>query len=140
MESMGEKLYRVDQLFSYFNKEKGLNIDEIHTLSKNLRKDLKTRTRVNSIKIFKRFDSKIDNTKKYLFILEDDNIIESVLMQYEHGYSICISTQVGCRRGCEFCASTKDGLIRNLSPAEILNQVYLVEKDLDITISNIVLM
>ncbi len=92
------------------------------------------------MKIYKRFDSKIDSTKKYLFLLEDNNIIEGVLMEYAHGLTACISTQVGCRMGCSFCASTKEGLVRNLSPAEMVNQIYTMEKDLNCTINNIVLM
>lgn len=140
IKSTGEKSFRGEQIFLYFNKNMGLDIDNINVLSKDLREKLKKTTKVNKIKIWKRFDSNIDNTKKYLFLLEDGNIIESVLMKYKHGFSVCISTQIGCKMGCGFCASTKDGFIRNLSPGEMLNQIYMIQKDIGQTISNIVLM
>jgi 23S rRNA (adenine2503-C2)-methyltransferase len=97
-------------------------------------------SKINQLKIFKRFDSKVDNTKKYLFLLEDNNIIEGVAMEYKHGLTACISTQVGCRMDCSFCASTKEGLIRSLTPAEMVSQIYMMEEDLNDKISNIVLM
>jgi 23S rRNA (adenine2503-C2)-methyltransferase len=109
-------------------------------LPETLREKLRLIADVNQIEIFKRFDSKIDQTKKYLFSLKDGNIIESVSMGYKHGTTICISTQVGCKMGCSFCASTKGGLIRNLTPGEMLNQIYMIENDQNINISNIVLM
>jgi 23S rRNA (adenine2503-C2)-methyltransferase len=84
--------------------------------------------------------SEIDGTRKYLFLLEDGNVIESVLMRYKHGNSVCISSQVGCRMGCRFCASTLDGLVRNLTPAEMLDQVYRIGKDIGERISNVVVM
>lgn len=140
MELLGEKSYRGEQLFRFFNQNNGISIDEIMTLPTHLREKLNNIGFVNKSSILKRLDSNLDGTKKYLILLEGGSIIESVLMVYEYGYSICLSTQVGCKMGCEFCASTKDGFIRNLSTAEILNQVYLIEKDLKIVISNIVLM
>lgn len=140
MDSIGEKKYRGKQLFTYIHKNQGMTIEEISVFSLALRDKLENVSKINSMKIFKRFDSNIDNTKKYLFELEDGNIIESVAMEYKHGTTICISTQVGCKMGCEFCASTKDGLIRNLSSGEMASQIYMIEKDLNINISNIVLM
>ncbi len=141
MLSIDEKKFRGEQLFSYLHKNKGNEIEGLTTFSKDLRKKLADYGYINKLEILKRFNSEIDDTKKYLFLLEDKNIIEGVLMKYPHGYSLCISTQVGCRMGCSFCASTKDGgLVRSLSPAEILSQVYLVEEDQNIEISNIVLM
>ncbi len=140
MVSIGEKSYRGEQVFTYFNRHKNLELDSLNQLPKELKIKIKEKAKVNTIEIYKRFDSKIDSTKKYLFLLEDKNIIESVFMQYKHGNSVCISTQVGCKMGCMFCASTKEGLIRNLTPAEMLNQVYMIEKDTNETISNIVLM
>ena len=140
MLSIGEKAFRGEQIFSFLNKNMGIDIDDMMVLSKKLRESLKEKTKVNYVKVLKRFDSNIDNTKKYLFFLEDNNIIEGVLMEYAHGLSVCISTQVGCRMGCSFCASTKDGLVRNLTPAEMLNQIYLIEKNIGKPISNIVLM
>lgn len=140
MKEIGEKKFRAEQLFSYFNKEKKLDLEELTVFSKDLREKLKNNYKVNNVEILERFDSKLDGTKKYLYLLEDKNIVEGVFMEYAHGYSVCVSTQVGCRMGCSFCASTKDGLVRNLTPAEILNQIYLIEKDLNLDITNIVLM
>ncbi|NLJ98482.1 MAG: 23S rRNA (adenine(2503)-C(2))-methyltransferase RlmN [Tissierellia bacterium] len=140
MQSIGEKKYRANQLFAYLHRNQGTTIEDISVFSIGLRDKLKKTSKINNIEVFKRFDSKFDSTKKYLFLLEDNNIIEGVLMEYHHGLTACISTQVGCRMGCSFCASTKEGLIRNLSPAEMLNQIYTMEKDLNSNISNIVLM
>lgn len=140
MVSIGEKTFRGEQLFSYFNNQMGLMLDEIQVLPLKLRKKLIENSKINEIKLLKRFDSNVDSTKKFLFLLEDNNIIESVLMEYSHGLTVCISTQVGCRMGCSFCASTKEGRIRNLTPSEMLNQIYFIEKDIDKRISNIVLM
>lgn len=140
MEKIEEKKYRANQLFTYLHLNKGRTIDDISVFSIALRDKLKKLSNINNIDIFKRFDSKLDNTKKYLFLLEDNNIIEGVLMEYRHGLTACISTQVGCRMGCSFCASSKEGLVRNLSPAEMLNQIYTMEKDSKNNVSNIVLM
>lgn len=140
MVRIGEKEYRGQQLFTALNKNKILDIDDIQVLSKSTRVKLLNAGKINKPSILKRYDSKLDETSKYLFLLEDNNIIESVLMKYRHGNTACVSTQVGCKMGCEFCASTKDGFIRNLSPAEILNQVYMIEEDLNININNIVIM
>ncbi|MDR7869892.1 MAG: 23S rRNA (adenine(2503)-C(2))-methyltransferase RlmN [Tissierellaceae bacterium] len=140
MVSIGEKSFRGEQLFSYFHRNMGLSIEEIQVLPQGLRQNLIDNTKVNEIQLLKRFDSKIDTTKKFLFLLEDNNIIESVLMEYTHGLTVCISTQVGCSMGCSFCASTKEGRIRNLTPSEMLNQIYFIEKDIKKKISNIVLM
>lgn len=140
MVDLGEKSYRAEQLFSYFNRNKKLNIRELNLLPKKLRELLIEKGNVNKIEILEKFKSKADDTKKYLYKLKDNNIIESVLMIYPHGKSVCISTQVGCRMGCEFCASTKGGKVRNLTPSEMLNQIYLIEKDIGEGIDNIVLM
>lgn len=140
MLSIDEKPFRGEQIFSYFNRNKNLSIVDLDLLTRELRDFLVNNTKVNEIKVFKKYSSKIDNTSKYLFLLEDDNIIESVAMEYKHGMTACISTQVGCKMGCSFCASTKEGLIRNLSPAEMLNQIYIMEKSLGKEFSNIVLM
>ena len=140
MIEIGEKGYRGEQLFSSFNKNKEIDLEEMSLLPKKLRGKLQDRGYVKKISILEKFTSKLDSTRKYLYLLEDGNIIESVLMVHAHGKSVCISTQVGCRMGCEFCASTKEGRIRNLSASEMLNQIYLIEKDLDEDIDNIVLM
>ena len=88
----------------------------------------------------KRQISKIDGTNKFLFCLKDGNMVESVLMKYKHGNSVCISSQVGCRMGCRFCASTLDGLVRNLTPSEILEQIYRIQESIGERISNVVVM
>lgn len=85
-------------------------------------------------------ESALDGTRKYLFELEDHNMVESVLMRYKHGNSVCISSQVGCRMGCRFCASTLDGLVRNLTPAEMLEQIYRISADTGERVSNVVVM
>lgn len=140
MVSIGESAFRGEQVFSYFHRNKKFELEYLSLLPEKLRKNLKDNSKVNKIKVFKKFNSKIDNTKKYLFLLEDMNIIESVAMEYNHGLTACISTQVGCKMGCAFCASTKEGLIRNLTPAEMVNQIYMMENDLEKNITNIVLM
>jgi len=137
---MGEKEYRAIQTFKFIHQNMANSIDDITVLSKGLRDKLNKNFNISCTSIAERYDSNIDNTKKYLFQLEDGNIIESVVMEYRHGTTACISTQVGCKMGCAFCASTKGGLIRNLSSGEILSQVYNIQNDLDIKLSNIVLM
>lgn len=137
---MGEKEYRAIQTFKFIHQNMVNSIEDITVLSKGLRDKLNENFSISDISIAERYDSKFDNTKKYLFKLEDGNIIESVAMEYKHGTTVCISTQVGCKMGCAFCASTKGGLIRNLSSGEILSQVYNIQNDLDIKLSNIVLM
>jgi 23S rRNA (adenine2503-C2)-methyltransferase len=139
MKEIGEKPFRGNQIFSWIYKEID-SIDDMSNISKDLREKLSERSKLGKLEIYKKFESKIDGTTKYLFALEDKNIIESVMMKYEHGVSVCISTQVGCRMGCNFCASTIDGLERNLEPWEILDQVLQIQKDIKTRVSNIVLM
>lgn len=140
MVDLGSQSYRGEQLFSYFNRNRKLEISKLNLLPKKLREKLSEVGYVNKLEILEKFTSEFDGTKKYLFKLSDNNIIESVLMSYPHGKSVCISTQVGCRMGCEFCASTKGGRIRDLTSSEMLNQIYLIEKDIGEDIDNIVLM
>lgn len=139
MENYNEKAFRGKQLYNFFHSQQKTNLEEIN-LPKNLIKNLEENEEIAKVKIIEEYASKIDETKKLLFELDDKNIIEGVLMKYKHGYSQCISTQVGCRMGCVFCASTKGGLVRNLTPAEMLGQVYEVEKKYNIRVSNIILM
>lgn len=140
MDKLGEKGYRAEQVFRFLHQQNGRDITELKQISLDLREKLKESCRISGMKVYKRFNSNQDSTVKFLYLLDDGNIIESVVMKYDHGYSLCISTQVGCRMGCSFCASTKEGLVRNLTAGELLNQLYLAEEDLDIRISNIVLM
>ena len=109
-------------------------------LSKTLRQKLEAAYEIRRVKMEKRQISKIDGTNKFLFCLKDGNMVESVLMKYKHGNSVCISSQVGCRMGCRFCASTLDGLERNLTPSEMLRQVYQIQKITGERVSNIVIM
>ena len=138
--SFGLQRFRADQIFRAIHKNGIDNIDEILQIPKDDRKKLIEKSDIRKINILKTFKSKMDNTKKLLYLLDDNNIIEGVLMEYYHGNTLCISTQVGCRMGCSFCASTKNGLARNLDSSEIVAQVYAVEKHFDTTIKNIVLM
>ena len=138
--SLGEKKYRAVQLFHVIHKQNIDTIKDIAVLPKILRNELAQKYFIGSLRVEKRFDSQLDGTKKYLFRLHDDHIIETVLMKYKYGYSACLSTQVGCRMGCLFCASTKGGLVRDLTAGEIADQVYQMQKDSGIRISNVVLM
>ena len=137
---IGEAKFRAKQIYEWLHKKLVLNFDEMSNLSLSLKGKLKTLAHITSIKEELVRISKLDDTRKYLFELEDGNIIESVLMKYKHGNSICISSQVGCRMGCTFCDSTIDGLVRNLTAAEMLDQVYSIQKSLGERISNIVIM
>lgn len=114
--------------------------EEMTNVSKALREKLSEESFLVSLEKVDVQISKIDGTRKYLFALEDGNVIESVLMRYKHGNSVCISSQVGCRMGCKFCASTLDGLVRGLRPSEMLDQIYKIGKDIGERISNVVVM
>lgn len=136
---LGEKKYRAAQLFKWLHS--GVtSYDEMTDISKTFREKLKDISYVSTLEIEQKLISKLDGTVKYLFRLPDGNSIESVVMRYKHGLTICISSQVGCRMGCRFCASTIGGLYRSLTAGEILNQLLFAEKDLGEHISNIVLM
>lgn len=137
---IGEAKFRAKQIYEWIHKKMINDFDEMTNISSSLKDKLKASAHICNIKEELVRISKIDDTRKYLFELEDGNIIESVLMKYKHGNSICISSQVGCRMGCTFCASTIDGLIRNLSPAEMLEQIYSIQKSFGDRISNIVIM
>lgn len=136
---MGEKKFRAAQIYKWLHS--GVeSYDEMSDISKSLRDKLKEVSYVSTLEIEEKFVSRLDGTVKYLFRLPDGNCIESVVMHYHHGLTICISSQVGCRMGCRFCASTIGGLYRSLTAGEILNQVIFAEKDMGERISNIVLM
>lgn len=137
---LGIKSYRADQIFRAIHKQGVMSFDGLNQVSKADIELLKKEFSISSMEILKDFHSKEDETIKLLYLLEDKNIIEGVLMKYKHGYSLCVSTQVGCRMGCDFCASTKKGLERNLEAFEIASQIYLVEKHFSISLSSIVLM
>ena len=137
--SINEPKYRAVQVFEWLYK--GVcNFDDMTNISNETRAKIDDVSYIGCVKIFKKFESKVDGTKKYLIELEDGNIIESVLMKYKYGYSICISSQIGCRMGCNFCASTLNGLVRNLEVDEMIDQILCVSKDIGHRISNIVIM
>lgn len=138
--SLQQPRFRAAQIFDWLHVKKVLTFEEMSNLPKNLIEKLNQNCYITSLKIEKKLVSKIDSTIKYLFALNDNQYIESVLMKYKHGNSICISTQVGCKMGCAFCASTKAGFVRNLTPSEILEQIYMATKDTGEKISNVVLM
>ncbi len=141
LKSIGEKTFRAEQIFKWLYCENVNSFDEMTNLSLDLRKKLEENYSLGLFKIEKKLES-IDGTKKYLFNVQDDeeNIIESVLMSYHHGYSICVSSQIGCKMGCTFCASTGIKFARNLESGEIIQQILEIEKDSEIKISNIVFM
>lgn len=136
---MGQPKFRAKQLFSWLQSG-AESFDEMTNLPQNLRQRLSEECYIANVKIVKRFESKIDGTVKYVFSLFDGEYIESVFMKYEHGYTVCISTQVGCRMGCKFCASGLGGLVRNLTASEMLSQIMAAGKDNGVRISNVVMM
>ena len=140
MTSIGEKPFRASQIYQWMHVRHVSSWDEMTNLSKALREKLKEQAELTVLEPVTIQTSKLDGTKKYLFRLPDGNMIESVLMRYKHGNSVCISSQAGCRMGCRFCASTLDGLVRGLTPAEMLEQIYRVGEDIGERISNVVVM
>ena len=140
MEGLGEKTFRAKQIYQWLHIKQVEQFDEMTNISKTLIEKLKEHAMLVTLSKEDFQESKIDGTRKYLFCLEDGNVIESVLMRYKHGNSVCISSQVGCRMGCRFCASTLDGLVRNLTPSEMLEQIYQIGKDIGERISNVVVM
>jgi len=139
VEDLGEKKYRAEQIFNWIYKENVTSFDEMANLPLSLREKLKENYDLHIFKIITKQESK-DGTKKYLFDVLDGNAIESVLMQYKHGYTICVSSQIGCKMGCKFCASTGVKFDRNLEPGEIVEQLQAIERDTGIKISNVVFM
>ncbi len=138
--SIDEKKFRATQLFKFIHQEKQNNINDITVFSKSLREKLLEFTTIRNINIEEVIKSKLDKTRKYIFRLYDNHYIEAVYMESKANNTICISTQVGCKMSCAFCASTKNGYKRNLSASEMLSQVYEVENHMGNRIDNIVLM
>ena len=138
--SMGDKKFRGKQIFSWLHEKLVVSFDDMTNLSKPLREKLEEKCRITALKAETVQVSKIDGTSKFLFELYDGNLIESVLMKYHHGNSVCISSQVGCRMGCRFCASTLDGCVRNLTPSEMLDQIYRIQADTGERVSHVVIM
>lgn len=144
LESLMEKLsypkFRGKQIFQWIHNKKVLSIDEMNNIPKNLKQDLKDKTKWDSVNLVKTLVSKKDGTKKYLFSLNNGAIIESVFMKYSHGNTVCISTQAGCKMGCTFCASTINGVDCNLTAGEMLSQVYMIEQETGEKVSGVVMM
>lgn len=139
LKKIGEKPFRAEQIFKWIYESRVSSFDEMTNLSLELREKLKENYTIKQFTILKKQVAS-DGTKKYLFDVLDGNAIETVLMEYHHGYSICVSSQIGCKMGCKFCASTGIPFIRNLSTGEIVEQIMAVERDENIRISNIVFM
>ena len=140
VKELGEKPFRAKQLYQWMHVKLAESLDECTNLPKSLKEKLSEYSTYTSLKTVKKLESGIDGTRKYLFGLDDGNVIESVLMKYHHGNSVCISSQVGCRMGCRFCASTQAGRVRNLEAGEICSEIYTAQKDIGERISHIVLM
>ncbi len=134
----GFPAFRAKQLYTWLHKKLIRDVEEMTNIPKNMRKMLSED--IVTLTLAKKLESAIDGTKKYVFMLSDGNVIESVFMSYKHGYSVCISSQAGCRMGCRFCASTLLGLSRNLTVSEMLDQIYYIERDTGMRISNVVVM
>lgn len=141
LKNFNEKPFRAEQIFKWLYQDKVATFDEMTNLSLNLREKLKENYTMGNFEIVRKLES-VDGTKKYLFDVQDGegNLIESVLMQYHHGYTICVSSQIGCKMGCKFCASTGIPFSRNLTAGEIVEQLLAIERDTSIKISNIVFM
>ena len=138
--ALGEKPFRAKQIYEWLHVKLADEFAEMTNLSKSLREKLEEQYVILPVKMLERQVSQIDGTNKFLFRLHDGNVVESVLMKYKHGNSVCISSQVGCRMGCAFCASTIGGLQRNLSASEMLGQIYQIQKITQERVSNVVIM
>jgi len=140
IEDLGQPKFRAGQIYSWLHQKNVQSFDEMTNLSKDLRQLLDEKFELLNCTIEKKLTSEYNNTVKYLFKLNDGEYIESVVMEYKYGYTICISTQVGCKMKCSFCASALDGFCRNLNSSEMLSQIYAAQRDMNIRISHIVLM
>lgn len=140
MVQMGQPKFRGKQVYSWLHEKRVESFDEMSNLPAAFRQQLAQNYYINSLSIIRKLTSKIDGTQKYLLRLKDNNCVEAVLMKYKYGNSVCISTQVGCRMGCKFCASTLAGLVRSLEPSEMLDEIYTVTRDSGQRVSNVVLM
>ena len=139
LKNLGEKPYRAEQIFKWLYDEKVKSFDEMTNLSKDLREKLEQEYTICNFNILKKQQSK-DGTIKYLFDVLDGNAIESVVMKYHHGNTLCVSSQIGCKMGCKFCASTGIAFVRNLTSGEIVEQIIAAEQDTGEKISNVVFM
>lgn len=140
MAALGEKPFRAQQLYQWMHQKLVRDYDSMTNLPQTLREKLREGYACTSLRQVRMQESRIDGTRKYLFALEDGHVVESVLMRYKYGNSVCISSQVGCRMGCRFCASTLGGLVRNLRPAEMLDQIYAISLLTGERVSHVVVM
>lgn len=136
----GEKKFRAKQIFQWLHVKRVFDFSKMTDISVQLRQSLNEIFCIKGLFVQKKLESAIDNTVKYLYRLPDGNFVETVLMEYNYGRSICVSTQVGCKMGCRFCASAIAGYVRDLEPSEILMQIYETEKDAGVRVSGVVLM
>ncbi|SCY02545.1 23S rRNA (adenine2503-C2)-methyltransferase [Pseudobutyrivibrio sp. AR14] len=137
---LGEPKFRAKQLYEWMHQHLALDYDEMKNIPKSLKEKLLDKCNYHNLEQIDLQISKIDDTRKYLFRLYDGEMVESVWMSYKHGNSVCISSQVGCKMGCRFCASTLDGWVRNLTPSEMLGQIYAIQRDTGERVSNVVVM
>ena len=140
IKELGLPKFRASQIYDWLHKKLVTSFDEMTNLSADLRAKLSEQFNVTAAEVERMQESKEDGTRKYLFKLSDGNYVESVFMRYHHGNSVCISSQVGCRMGCKFCASTLDGLTRCLEPSEMLEQIYRIQALTGERVSNVVVM
>jgi 23S rRNA (adenine2503-C2)-methyltransferase len=140
LEGLGEKKFRAKQIYRWLHVSLVSSYEEMRNIPKSLQEKLEREAPLYSLKIADLQVSKLDGTRKYLFELQDGNMIEAVLMKYKHGNSVCISSEVGCRMGCTFCASAIGGLIRQLSAGEMLDEIYRIQSEIGERVSNIVIM
>ena len=138
--ALGQPKFRAKQIYRWLHKAFVTDFSQMSDLSLELRSVLNDNFVIFGCSIEKKLVSEYDSTMKYLFRLHDGEFVESVLMKYKYGYTVCVSSQVGCRMGCTFCASTLSGVVRNLNPSEILSQIYAISRDNDIRVSHIVMM
>lgn len=138
--NLGFPKFRVNQIFSWVHEKCVESFDEMTNLSKEMRSQLADHFYITRLNVNTKLISQLDDTVKYLFVLPDGEYVESVVMKYKYGYSICISTQVGCKMGCKFCASAIGGFVRQLSVGEMLSEIYTAQNDLKIKINHLVLM
>ena len=137
---MGEKAFRAKQMYEWMHVKLAEDFSAMTNVSKPLQEKCREIFLYTALQVVRVQESKLDGTKKFLFVLSDGNLIESVWMKYKHGNSVCVSSQVGCRMGCRFCASTIDGLERSLTPSEMLDQIYTIQRLTGERVSNVVIM
>ncbi|MCR5402431.1 MAG: 23S rRNA (adenine(2503)-C(2))-methyltransferase RlmN [Butyrivibrio sp.] len=140
VKEMGEQGYRAKQLYEWMHVRMARSYEEMTNIPKSLKEKLSEKCELVTLRSVAVQESAVDETKKFLFALGDGNVIESVFMKYRFGVSVCISSQVGCRMGCRFCASTLDGVVRSLTPSEMLDQVYSISRITGQKVSRVVVM